>query len=264
MRAGSIPHTCGFKPRRGLSGSYRTNGETLSVDKCPNTKSVTVFGRNSEQKKALLFNPRCKQWDCPYCAEHNKTYWIHQAMRGTLLITSEGREVQFVTVTSRAYATPYTSLYFFRQNWPKLSRRMKYKTNLWRDYAGKDWAYFLVPERHQSGVLHAHILAATHISSEKIWKTAAWQTGFGYIIDVDEMITPKKAAFYVSKYLTKQIAGGLWPKDFMRVRHSRNWPIAHEKPLEGWRWETYKNDETIWLEKFALIDMGWEVVDMRE
>lgn len=234
------------------------------MDKCPNTKDVTVFGKQKEQKKAILFNPRCKQWSCPYCGEQNRQYWTQQAMRGTLIITHEGREVQFVTVTSRSYATPTTSLYFFRQNWPKLSRRMEYKTNLWKDYAGKEWAYFLVPEQHKTGVLHAHILAATHVSHKKIWKDAAWQTGFGYIIDVQETIDPKRAAFYTAKYLTKQAEFGDWPKGFMRVRHSRNWPIAQPQPLPGWEWATYKKDDTVWIEKMALIDMGWEVIDTRE
>lgn len=234
------------------------------MEKCPNTKDIIVFGMNRIEKMAILFNPRCKQWNCPYCSELNRQYWVQQATRGTIIITSEGREVQFVTVTSRNYATPASSLYFFKQNWPKLSRRMKYKTNLWKEYAGKDWAYFLVPERHKSGVLHAHILAASHISSEKIWKDAAWQAGFGYIVDVEELVTPAGAARYVAKYLTKQSEFGDWPRGFMRVRHSRNWPIAQEGEDELWDWSTYKNEDTVWIEKMSLINMGWEVKDLRE
>lgn len=234
------------------------------MEKCENTRNVTVFGKNNEDRTALLFSPRCKQWSCDYCAELNKDYWIHQATRGTLIITSEGRDMQFITITSRPYATPNTSLYFFKQNWPKLNRRAKYHTNKWNETHGIEWAYFLVPERHKTGVLHAHILAATHISHKKFWRDWAHQSGFGYIIDVKQMINPKQAAGYVSKYLHKGKGAELWPKGFMRVRHSRNWPIVGEKPLDGWAWETYASEDTVWLEKNALIDMGWQVIDKRE
>lgn len=234
------------------------------MDKCEHTRDVTVLGKCKESKQAILFNPRCKMWSCDYCAEMNKDYWIHQAMRGTLIITAEGREVQFVTLTSRPYATPTTGLYFLKQNWPKLNRRAKYHTNKWHDYAGKEWSYFMVPEHHKSGVVHCHILAATHISHKSFWKKWAYGTGFGYIVDVQEMIDPKGAANYVSKYLHKGAGAEKWPKGFMRVRHSRNWPISTEKSIEGWEWATYRNENTVWIEKGALVNMGWEVKDLRE
>lgn len=185
-------------------------------------------------------------------------------MRGTLLITSEGRGVQFVTLTSRGYSTPASSLYFFRQNWPKLNRRLKYHTDKYKKNLGYEWSYFLVPEHHKSGVAHFHILAATHFNTKKTWKQLAWETGFGYIVDVDPLIDPSRAANYVAKYLHKGQGAEQWPKGFMRIRHSRNWPIAGEQPMQGWDWETYASDETAWIEKHALINMGWEVVDKRE
>lgn len=236
---------------------------TMPEDKCENTRDVTVFGVNRIEKTALLFNPRCKQWSCDFCAELNKDYWIHQATRGSIIIASEGREIQFVTLTSRGYTTPTSSLYFFKQNWPKLSRRVKYETDKFRKCFGYEWAYFLVPERHKSGVAHFHLLAATHIRSEKTWKEFAHKTGFGYIVDVSPLISPDRAAHYVSKYLHKGAGAEQWPKGFMRVRHSQNWPITAEAPLEGWEWTTYKHEETVWIEKNALLDLGWEVVDKR-
>lgn len=234
------------------------------MERCENTRNVTVFGKHHQEMKAILFNPRCKQWSCDYCAEMNKEYWIHQAIRGTLIITSEGREVQFVTLTSRGYATPNSSLYFFKQNWPKMNRRVKYHTNKWREYAGIEWAYFLVPEHHKSGVAHFHILAATHIEHKTFWTKWAWQTGFGYIVDIDPLISPERAGTYVSKYLHKGVGAEEWPKGFMRIRHSQNWPIAHEQPMQGWEWDTYANPDTVWIEKNALINLGWEVIDRRE
>lgn len=234
------------------------------MQKCKNTKKIVVFGTNEHQKTALLFNPRCKSWNCDYCAEMNKEHWIHQTARGSQIITMEGRELQFVTLTSRHYATPTKSIYFFQQNWPKLRKRMAGRTNQWRGHQNIEWAYMLIPERHKSGVLHAHLLAATHISSKRIWKDAAFQSGFGYQIKIDEVVTPLLAADYVAKYLHKGEGAEDWPKGFRRVRHSQNWPMSTEKPLPGWDWKSYLSEETIWQEKHALLDMGWEVIDKRE
>jgi hypothetical protein len=234
------------------------------VESCENTRDVVVFGTNQSEKKAMLFNPRCKSWSCDYCAEILKEDWIHQAARGSSLITSEGQELQFVTLTSRGYATPNKSVYFFKENFPKLRKRIADKTNAFQHSTGHKFAYFCVPERHKSGVLHAHMIVATHVCAKSIWKRDAHETGFGYIIDIQEMITPLLAAEYVSKYLHKGIGAEVWPKGFRRVRHSQNWPIAKPRENVAWCWETMKNENIIWREKMALLDMGWTVIDKRE
>lgn len=231
------------------------------LENCPNTKNIFVFGVNQEQKSALIFHPRCKLWSCDFCAELNKEYWIAQASRGAIIITSEGRELQFVTLTSRGYTTPNSSLWFFKQNWPKLSRRIKYHTAKDSEKSGAEWAYFLVPERHKSGIAHFHLLAATSIGSASLWKKHAFASGFGYIKDVQNDITPARVVDYVTKYLHKGMGAENWPTGFRRVRHSNNWPISHEKPLVGWDWKTYSQARTVWWEKMALLNMGYEVID---
>jgi hypothetical protein len=246
-----------------MAKSKTCGAQTSKMNQCPNTKDVNVFGKNVSEQTAIIFRPRCKQWSCDYCAEMNKDYWIQQSFRGATIILNEGRELQFVTLTSRPYATPTQSLWFFKQNWPKLNRRAKYHTEKWKDYAGKVWSYFLVPERHKSGVLHAHIICATHIAHKKFWKDWAHETGFGYIVDVQQLADAGGASAYVSKYLHKGMGAEQWPPGFMRVRHSRNWPIVPDAPLAGWEWETYANEDTVWLEKNALLNMGWEVLDKR-
>lgn len=220
------------------------------------------MGRNAQEKNAIIFNPRCKKWDCPYCGEQNREYWIHQAQRGATILLMEGAQFQFVTLTSRGYSTPASSIYFFSQNWPKLRKRASSQTNGWKPVTGVSWAYFLVPERHKSGVLHAHLIAATHIEGERWWKDNAWASGFGHQVKVKPMIDVSSAIGYVTKYLTKSAGDITWPKDFRRVRHSQNWPIDKEKPLDGWVWETVSED-VCWIEKGALINMGWQVIDKR-
>lgn len=231
---------------------------------CENTRQVTTFGTNKIEKVAILFNPRCKMWSCDYCAEINKDAWIHTAMRGTLVLAMEGQRIQFVTLTSRPYATPVTGLYFLKQNWPKLNRTMRYHTNKWTKHLGLEWSYFMVPEKHKTGVVHCHLLAATHYTTEKSWKEFAFNAGFGWKVDAQGIVTPKKAANYVAKYLHKGQGSEDWPKGFRRVRKSQNWPVSEPQAMTGWEWATYKSDYTVWLEKHALIDMGYKVIDKRE
>lgn len=234
--------------------------ETQPLDECPNTSDFVIFGRNQTKRVAILFNPRCKQWACPYCAELNKSYWVHQAARGSILLTMEGATLQFVTLTSRGYTTPTTSVYFMRTNWPKLRKRAERLTTAWHPWTGINWAYFLVPERHKSGRLHAHLVAATHLNGERWWKDNAHASGWGYITDVQEMINPLKVANYIAKYLHKDAGGLDWPPGFRRVRHSQNWPIMTEQTMPGWTWDRY-SDDTAWLEKNALVNLGWCVLD---
>lgn len=234
------------------------------MQECPNTVDVVIFGTRKETKTAILFNPRCNSWDCDYCFQEKKENWIHQAARGATVLQSEGASLQFITLTSRGYTTPVTSLHFFRENWPRLRKRASSLTKSWVPFTGISWAYFLVPERHQSGVLHAHLIAATHLNGKRWWKDAAHASGFGHQVDLVEMVNAKSCAGYVAKYLHKDAGGLSWPKGFMRVRHSQNWPISRPKKDEAWEWETYKNPFTIWTEKHALIDMGWTVIDKTE
>jgi len=230
---------------------------------CPNAKEIIILGMNRVEKQAILFNPRCKLWSCDYCAELNKEFWIHQATRGAILITTEGRKIQFVTLTSRPYATPTTGLYFLKKNWPLLNRKLKYHTDKWRAALGYEWAYFMVPEHHKSGVVHCHLFAATHYDTVKSWKDFAFSSGFGWRVDVQPLITPEQAASYVAKYLHKGHGAEQWPKGFRRVRHSQNWPVSEMEPPLLWDFDTV-SEETAWLEKNALLNLGWQVRDKRE
>lgn len=221
------------------------------------------MGINRKEKAAIFFNPRCKQWACDFCGEQNKSYWVHQATRGALIFLSEGQELQFITLTGRGYFTPTSSIYFFRQNWPKLRKRAAKLTNGWSPWTNTFWSYFLVPERHKSGILHAHLIATTHLEGKRWWKDNAWATGFGHQTDVITIDSAGKVGGYVTKYLHKDAGGIQWPKGFMRVRHSQDWPIAKEKPLKGWEWQGM-TDKAAWLEKGALVNMGFEVIDKRK
>jgi len=233
----------------------------MEIAQCPNTKDIYILGRNPEQKNALFFRPACGMWSCPVCGEANAEEIVHRASRGAIILDSEGHELQFVTLTSRHYATPNKSLYFFKQNWPKLRKRIAYHTKKELTGTGLGFLYFLVPERHKSGVLHAHLVAATPIRERKDWKKHAYKSGFGYMLDIKEVISPMDVARYVSKYLAKQVGDDGWPKGFMHYRHSQAWPKSKPKEIEGWSWERYRSRDEALIDLMDLQINGWHLVD---
>lgn len=232
-----------------------------AVDSCPSTSSVFILGRNAEKQTAVFFNPACGTWSCPICGQIKADEWQHQAARGAMVLQQDGYDLQFITLTSRGYATPNKSLHFFKENWPRLRKRARHATNVYFEETGRKFAYFMVPERHKSGVLHAHMVAATHIQSKNWWKRAAWETGFGYIIDVQKLVDPLIVAAYISKYLTKQVADTHWPRHFRHVRHSQNWPKSKPEEIKGWEWERYTCRDQAKIDLMDLQVSGWKLID---
>lgn len=224
---------------------------------CSSPLKINVIGINRDQKKAIIFNPRCKKWDCPYCAQLNAESWTYKGFRGASLLTMEGQNLRFVTLTSRPYATPNQSIHYFSENWPKLSRRAAYHTK----QQEIDWSYFMIPEQHKTGVLHAHLIAVTPLTT-KWWKDNAYKTGFGYMADSKPIGEPALVVGYITKYLSKSIQYNRWPKGFRRVRTSRNWPMPPPEIMPGWEWSTH-DDESAWFEYYLLQDCGFDVRDKR-
>lgn len=227
---------------------------------CPNALSIIIMGVNNIDKKALFFHPKCGQWSCPVCGDENKSYWVWQAARGSQLLLEAGNWLQFITLTGRGYFTVNSSLYFFKQNWPKFRKRLAYVTEKYQAITGTEFAYFLIPERHKSGKLHAHMIVSTPLILERWYKDKANACGFGYMAHIKPIYDSKSAVFYATKYLTKDAGGLEWPSGFMRVRHSQNWPIAQPKSDELWEWQTIGEREHF-IEAGALRNMGYWVVD---
>jgi hypothetical protein len=236
----------------------KTETTAKALDSCPSPLKINVIGINSDLKRAIIFNPRCKKWSCPYCAELNAESWRFVGFRGASLLVSEGLTLRFITVTSRPYATPNQSLHYFAQNWPKLVRRANYHTN---KVEGQKWSYYLIPEQHKTGVLHAHLIASTNLKT-RWWKDNAYACGFGYMAESEPISEPALAIGYINKYLSKSIQYTRWPKGFRRVRTSRNWPKEPSQIMPGWEWSTH-SDESAWFEYYLLKDYGYDVRDNR-
>ena len=176
--------------------------------------------------RAILFRPNCHKWTCEYCGAQRGRWFMVIAAFGHEHLTSDGTPLQFATITShRNIRTTTAGIARWRKNWPKLLRRMK--------RAAATVAYLQIPEQHRNGAYHVHLLTTADVS-ERWLKDNAASCGFGYIADIEPIRDAAKAAWYVSKYLTKDSHLLKWPRYFRRVNMSRNWPRPNplEKSLE--------------------------------
>jgi hypothetical protein len=198
----------------------------------------TLVARHAETGTAITFKPRCKSWSCPACGAINAQLWAHHARHGIQALQDAGEAVNFVTLTSHRALDAAATVHVFTHAWPMLRKRI-------RRACGRDTAYMLVPERHQDGRLHAHLLTNARMALRD-WKSDAAGVGLGYMVDVRPVEHAAFAAHYVTKYLTKDAQCGAWPRGFRRVRCSRNWPKAPEPDAApGWSITPLPDDATI-------------------
>jgi len=93
------------------------------------------------------------------------------------------------------------------------------RKGLQRDIGTWDYAAFVEIHPHRVGIAHFHIVTFT--KSPNRLKDRAHHAGFGYMA-TEQLIEGWRAAYYVSKYTSKQ--GAEMPKGFRRVRLSQKWP----------------------------------------
>lgn len=165
---------------------------------------------------AILFQPRCKLWKCPACAQINKRLWTMRALSGASQLIEQGETINMLTLTSHGRLNAPETVWVFRHAWPALYKRAR--------RAAGGLHYFMIPERHKDGRLHIHALSSANLGS-RWWKDNGAQTGLGYMNEEEPCKDDKAAGLYVAKYIGKQLDGlNDWPKRFRRVRRSNNWP----------------------------------------
>lgn len=196
--------------------------EHLAASWCQTPNRPLMVAKHDGINQAVLFRPNCKKWSCEYCSRQRGAWFAVMAAHGYDVLTAAGNEVMFWTVTSHAkIRTLKKGIFVWRQAWPKLRKRLKRVV--------KDVAYAYIPEQHKDGSLHIHLIVAASVS-ERWCKDNAAKCGLGYIGEYEQIRTAGKAAWYVSKYLTKDSHRLDWPKYFRRVNTSRNWP--RPEPIE--------------------------------
>jgi hypothetical protein len=201
------------------------SSETASDCTTPNRPYL--IGLNEDQRRAVLFRPRCKLWSCPYCAQVNQNLWAVRAFMGTRAYQEQGIEIDFLTLTPREDLTPAQSMWVFPRAWKKLSQRAR--------RACDQFSYIMIPERFKDGRIHVHAIE-TGALGQTWWKKNARSSGLGYIQEEEPIRKPAGAAAYVVKYVAKSLEVLNWPARFHRVRTSRDWPQLPELVSpDGWR-----------------------------
>ncbi len=201
------------------SGSVATGlsiYEHLTVIWCNKPGRPLLRAKSDDKKEVILYRPRCGLWNCPGCGDHSKRKWVAKIGHGITEYQMMGMEWHFVTLTShRKLKTAAATVKVFKDAWDTLGKRAR------RAHPGMK--YVLIPERHESGKLHCHLLTSAHMET-RWYKDNSASCGLGYIAEEDRMLSIAKACGYASKYLTKQVGLDMWPKGYRRVRTSHRWP----------------------------------------
>lgn len=236
----------------GLSSIEQVDAPT----ECVTPRRPFLRGVNHEKRQAVFFQPRCKLWSCPYCAQVNRALWTARAYHGASVLAAEAEDqkttISFLTLTSNRKLGPEASMLIFQAAWTKLRHRARRST--------PQGQYLIIPEQHKDGRLHAHAVETFNLGT-RFWKDNSAEVGLGYMAEEEEAHTPGGAAYYVAKYLAKSLGSQEWPKGWRRVRTSQMWPKLPEMPkADGWEWWRVPAEEALSVVAGGLEREGYEVV----
>ena len=185
---------------------------SCSAEKLPVLKAF-----DTSHNEYLLFQPRCKMWQCPYCANINRLLWQARIGHGYEYYNLSGIDGwNMLTITAHPKCKTFEQCLFpWKNQWSKLSSRMR------RKYPG--FRYVILPECHQDGRVHWHLVASGHIANRWL-KDSAASCGLGYMTTSEPVGEMEAAIGYVSKYISKSIYGSKWPRKLKRISTSQKWP----------------------------------------
>lgn len=230
------------------------------------TRAGLLIGWDYNSQRALITRGNCDSWNCVECARRMADGWIMRAQIGVRQFITDGRVVDFVTITSHEKLTSFEATQsVWRKSWPVLYAALKRKN--------ADLQYFIVPERHKDGRMHVHALWTAGVR-ERWLKDNARSRGFGYQAKVKRIETPTHAVRYVTKYVGKSLGDDV-PKRTRRVIVSQGWPEipAPVTPLNGLKWEYISTNGALAVvmaecqaKNIDLIDLQtgeyWDAIDL--
>lgn len=210
--------------------------------------------RNPLNHICIFFQPACKMWSCPACAERNAMRVVLHAVHGSNCLMRSGETLEFLTVTSHEKLNERGSFNVLPVAWNKLNRRVKRATN------NPKPAYFAVPEQHADGRWHLH--AVVNFGLSKRWfKDSARSCGLGYEVEIEKIEDAGRVSFYISKYMGKQLQASARYKNLRRVRHSNNWAKLPETPLPpGWEFRIIEQKQSLQQEVSDAQQAGYHVI----
>ena len=188
----------------GLSSIEQLNAQPV----CNAAGRPMLRAISQQQKTVIYFKPRCKSWKCPACAEINKRLWTVRIYDATAFHLAQGASVAFTTLTTHEKLSVEQSWRLFGKQWNRLRGRAR------RAAGGGE--YVMIPEAHESGKLHVHMLD-TFALPTRWWKDNGRTCGLGYMAESEFAETPGGAARYAAKYLSK----GLIDEKLRNVRRIR-------------------------------------------
>lgn len=198
--------------------------------KCPVSVCFTKAGI-----PRLLF---CGQWICPTCRIKLARKWakrvynhiVNHQMRLDESDTEVHQSYFFITFTMRGNVRSVRAAFdILPKLWDTFRKRMQ------RRYHHFDYVAFVEGQPQRGGMPHFHIISSRPLPVKKGKKTEftkravhdfAVKIGFGHQADM-KPVASKEAAYYVSKYASKQ--SDETPRGFRRVRTSRTW---HKLPKD--------------------------------
>lgn len=153
----------------------------------------------------------CDRWKCEICRKVLAHRWGTRVRYG---ISLHGGPCYHWTLTLPGKVqTPKFAYIVLPLCWDSLRKGLQRECGLW------DYAAFVELHPKRRGIAHFHVIS--FLKSPDRLKDRAHRAGFGYMATEDEVVS-HEAAFYVSKYTSKQ--GAEMPKGFRRVRLSQKWP----------------------------------------
>lgn len=183
----------------------------------------------------------CDRWGCDACRQVLSYRWATRVRYGMAL--HGGASYHWTLTLPGKIKTSAFAFMALPSMWDNLRKTMQREHKKW------DYAAFVEIHPHRTGIAHFHIITF-EASSTRI-KDRAAHAGFGYMA-TEQLIEGWEAAFYVTKYTSKQ--GKQMPKGFRRVRLSQAWPklptAVYEIPLLPLRTkETLGN----YLERISMV-----------
>lgn len=232
-------------------------GANSSANSCHSPRRPFAMMTHENDRRAVFYRPRCKQWSCGCCAAVNGQIARFEAVYGANTLIAGGATMDFVTLTSHERLSPEQSVTVYPSAWGKLRRRVVRRA---------DVEYFAVPEQHRDGRLHMHMMFAYQDAKQRLarkwWKDTARACGMGYQVAVEPMTEGSKVGVYVTKYMHKSLEGSLWPKGFRRFRTSNGWPQPSAVDLAalGWKASVLPQYRALQTAADQLVKQGYTVV----
>ena len=204
-----------------------------------------------ERRKVLYYKPRCKSWHCAACAVINQRLWTARIYQATSILIDAGAQISFTTLTTHEKLSAEASWRLFYPAWQRLYKRARRAAG-----AGE---YVMIPEAHQSGRMHVHMLDTWNLRT-RWWKDNARGCGLGYMAESEFAETPGGAAHYAAKYLTKAIVNEELRR-VRKIRKSQGFLKGIPSPFrEDWRIERLDSDTPLMLDARAYMQRGFDVL----